>query len=182
MTRLFVAIDMPESICGDISEIYEAIPGARWTPENQLHLTLRFIGDVNNGTAQLIDNSLRLVKFAPFTMQLQSAGFFPPRREPRVLWCGIAANENLIRLQKHVERAVAAAGLPPAERKFSPHITVARLNGSPPQKLAAFLCTNSLFKTEPFLVSEFYLYSSVLKREGALHIKEAEYELSENCG
>ena len=178
MIRLFAAIDMPENIRGDISEIYEAIPGARWTPENQLHLTLRFIGDVNEDTAQIIDNSLKTVKFAPFTMQLQSVGFFPPRKEPRVLWCGIAKNENLMRLQKHVERAVTTARLPHADRKFSPHITVARLNGSPPQKLAGFMATNSLFKTEPFWVSKFILYSSVLKREGALHIKEAEYTLS----
>jgi len=181
MIRLFAAIDMPENIRDDISEIYEAIPGARWTPENQLHLTLRFIGDVNEDAAQLIDNSLKTVKFAPFTMRLQSVGFFPPRKEPRVLWCGIAKNENLIRLQKHVERAVVLAGLPPAERKFSPHITVARLNGSPPQKLAGFMSANSLFKTEPFLVPEFCLYSSVLKRDGALHIKEAGYTLFEEC-
>ncbi|MDR2728376.1 MAG: RNA 2',3'-cyclic phosphodiesterase [Chitinispirillales bacterium] len=177
MVRLFAAINMPENICDDISDIYEAIQDARWTPENQLHLTLRFIGDVNEDTAQTIDNSLRTVKFAPFTMQLQSVGFFPPRKEPRILWCGIVKNENLIRLQKHVEHAVITAGLPHADRKFSPHITVARLCGSPPQKLAGFISANSLFKTEPFLVSEFCLYSSVLKREGAVHTKEAGYAL-----
>ncbi|MCL2689809.1 MAG: RNA 2',3'-cyclic phosphodiesterase [Chitinispirillia bacterium] len=176
MIRLFIAIDIPENICEDIGDIYEAIPGARWTPENQLHLTLRFIGDVSEDIAQTIDNSLKTVKFAPFTMQLQSVGFFPPRKEPRILWCGIAKNDILIRLQKHVERAVIAAGLPNADRKFHPHITVARLNGSPPQKLAGFMSANSLFKTKPFLVSKFILYSSVLKREGPLHIKEAEYK------
>jgi len=175
MPRLFAAIDPPESIREQISDIYEAIRGAKWTPQNQLHLTLRFIGDVSEDTAEKIDGSLRTVKFEPFDMQIKSVGFFPPRKEPRVLWCAIAANENIIRLQKRVERAVAAAGAPPAERKFSPHITVARLNGSPPQKIAGFLAANALFQTEPFTVSEFFLYSSVLKREGALHIKESRY-------
>ncbi|MDR0307624.1 MAG: RNA 2',3'-cyclic phosphodiesterase [Chitinispirillales bacterium] len=179
MTRLFAAIDLPESARDDVSEIYEAIPGAKWTPESQLHLTLRFIGDVTEDTASEIDNALRTIKFEPFTMRLKSVGFFPPRKEPRILWCGIAANENVIRLQKRVERAVLSAGLPHEERKFSPHITVARLNGSPPQKIAGFLCANSLFQTKPFLVTQFSLYSSILKREGALHIREAEYKLSE---
>jgi len=176
MPRLFIAIDLPENIREDISEIYEAIPGARWTPETQLHLTLRFIGDTNEISAQNIDSALRKINFSHFCLQIKSTGFFPPRGEPRILWCGITENEELLRLRARIERAlVSEAGLPPDKQKFHPHITVARINGSPPQKLAGFLSANALFQTEPFTVSEFFLYSSVLKRDGAMHIKEAEY-------
>jgi 2'-5' RNA ligase len=177
MPRLFVAIDLPESVRDDIGDIYEAIHGARWTPENQLHLTLRFIGDVDGKAAADIDSALRKIKFEPFNMRLKSTGFFPPRGEPRILWCGVEANDELMRLRKHIERAlVTEAKLPSDPKKFHPHITIARLNGSPPQKLADFMTTNALFESEEFEVPEFCLYSSVLKRDGALHIKETQYK------
>jgi 2'-5' RNA ligase len=180
MPRLFISIDLPENVRDDIGDIYEAIPGARWTPENQLHLTLRFIGDVDELTAEKINSVLRTIKFESFTMQIKSTGFFPPRNEPKILWCGIAQNEELTRLRKRVERAlVSEAKLPPDKQKFHPHITVARLNCSPPQKLAGFMATNALFQSDVFEVSEFCLYSSVLKREGALHVLERRYGLME---
>jgi len=178
MPRLFIAVDLPERIRDDISSIYEAIPGAKWTEDAQLHLTLRFIGDVSSETAERVQSALKSIHAPSFTKNLKGVGFFPPRKTPRVLWCGIAPNEELMRLQNRIERTlVAAAGVNQEDRKFSPHITVARLNNSPAERLAAFLSANALFETEPFLISEFHLYSSHLRREGALHIKEATYKL-----
>jgi len=177
MPRLFAAIDLPERIRGDVSALYEAISGAAWTPEDNLHLTLRFIGDADDVAVQRIDSALRSVEFKPFTARLKSTGFFPPRGIPQVLWCGVARNEELLSLQKQTERALTSkAGLPPQGRKFSPHITIARLKDSPEQKLAQFLTTNALFETEDFTVSKITLYSSLLKRGGAVYTKEAEYE------
>ncbi|MFP4014402.1 MAG: RNA 2',3'-cyclic phosphodiesterase [Chitinispirillaceae bacterium] len=178
MPRLFVAIDLPERIRDDISSIYEAIPGAKWTQDPQLHLTLRFIGEVSEDTAARVENALSTIELPSFPMELKGVGFFPPRKIPRVLWCGIAQNENLLRLQAKVERTLTGSGIEPQGRKYSPHITVAKLNRCPPDKLAQFMSTNALFHTEPFLVSEFHLYSSQLRREGALHTKEATYKLS----
>lgn len=177
MPRLFVAIDLPERILDDISSIYEAIPGAKWTEHPQLHLTLSFIGEVSEDTAEIIERSLMSVKVHSFPIQLKNVGFFPPRKTPRILWCGVAANEELLRLQSKIERTLTNAAIAIEQRKYSPHITIARLNNSPPQKLAQFMATNALFQTEPFLASEFFLYSSHLRREGAHHIKEAVYEL-----
>jgi len=98
------------------------------------------------------------------------------------LWCGIARNDELTRLQKQIERALTSkAGVPPEERKFSPHITIARLNESPDKKLAQFLVTSALFETEEFMVSGFTLYSSALKRDGAVYERVAEYGMN-LCG
>ena len=178
MPRLFAAVDLPERIRDDVGSLFEAIPGARWTPDAQLHVTLRFIGEVDGAAAQRIDSALRTVSFAPFTLRLKSTGFFPPRGRPRILWCGIAQSEPLLALQKQTERALTAkAGLPPEDRKFSPHITIARLDGSPDDKLASFLSANALFETEEFMVSEFSLYSSLLKRGGAAYTRESTYKM-----
>jgi 2'-5' RNA ligase len=176
MPRLFVAIDLPERIRDDVGSLYEAIHGAYWTPDDNIHLTLRFIGEADGETARRIDSALRSVKFEPFSMRLKSTGSFPPRGTPKILWCGIAHNDHLLRLQKQTERALTSkAGLPPETRKFAPHITIARLNDSPESKLAQFLTDNALFETEEFAVSKIALYSSLLKRGGAVYSKEAEY-------
>ncbi|MFP4680271.1 MAG: RNA 2',3'-cyclic phosphodiesterase [Chitinispirillaceae bacterium] len=177
MPRLFVAVDLPERIRDDISAIYQAIPRAKWTKDSQLHLTLRFIGEVSEDTAEKIECALNLIETPSFPIELKGVGFFPPRKIPRVLWCGIAPNEELLKLQAKVERTLTNIGITPEGRKYSPHITIAKLNRSPSEKLAQFISSNALFHTEPFLVSEFHLYSSHLRSEGALHIREATYKL-----
>lgn len=177
MARLFIAIDLPERIKDDITSIYSAIPGAKWTEEEQLHLTLRFIGNTNEPTRQKIINALRSVSVQPFSMAIKGTGFFPPRKEPRILWVGVSAGEELLRLQAKIERTMVSIGISPEERKFHPHITIARLNGSPHEKIAQFLTSNSLLSTESYTVNEYYLYESFLRKEGALHVKDATYRL-----
>lgn len=177
MPRLFVAIDLPERIKDDISSTFMAIPGAKWTNDAQLHITLRFIGEVNNDTTEKVALSLNSAIVAPFNLTLKGVGHFPPRKEPRILWVGIADNPELIRLQNKIERAVISTGIEPETRKFHPHITIARLNGAPVQKVALFLSTHSLFITEPFEVSQYHLYCSHLSKEGAYHEIWATYKL-----
>ena len=178
MPRLFAAIDIPERIRDDIAATYVALPGARWTHEEQIHLTLRFIGEVAGDTAERIKSVLRSVTGPSFSLQMKGVGFFPPRKDPRILWVGIAENEELMRLQARIERALASIGIEPDDRKFHAHITVARLNGTPAKKVAEYVTHNSLFTTEQFAVSSFHLYSSILRREGAHHIKEVTYNLN----
>ena len=112
-----------------------------------------------------------------FSLRLSTVGYFPPRRDPRILWAGLSESEELLRLQARIERTLVSLGLEGEERKFHAHITVARLDATPPSKVAAWILQHSLFQTEPFEVSSFHLYSSVLKREGALHEKMASYPL-----
>jgi RNA 2',3'-cyclic 3'-phosphodiesterase len=182
MPRLFVAIDIPERIKDDITATFCAMQGARWVEDPQIHLTLRFIGEVSNDSAELIDKALRQVKGRPFSLRAKGVGFFPPRNEPRILWTGIAENDELMRLQPRIERAVISAGMQHDERKFHPHVTIARLHDTRAGHVARFITQNSLFMTEEFSVSSFQLYSSTLGKEGAIHTKEASYRLAETEG
>ncbi|MCU0609372.1 MAG: RNA 2',3'-cyclic phosphodiesterase [Chitinispirillaceae bacterium] len=177
MPRLFIAIDFPERIIDDIMDTYMAIPGARWEPREQLHLTLRFIGEVPGDTFTRVEHALRSVRGPSFSLAVKSVGFFPLRGIPEILWAGISENEELLRLQARIERAVIGAGIEPDRRKFHPHITLARLHETSPAKTAQFITAHSLFMTETFEVSGFQLYSSVLLKEGAHHTVEERFRL-----
>ena len=175
MPRLFVAIDPPERIRDEISALYGAIAGARWMGDEQIHLTLRFIGEVDNTTENQIIDVLQKLSIPPFTITLKGIGVFPLRKEPRIIWIGVEENQILMRMQAQIERALASIQIEPDPRKFFPHITIARLNSAHQERIGQFISENNLFSTEPFEVSEFYLYRSYLGKTGALYIKEATF-------
>ncbi len=177
MPRLFVAIDLPERIRDDLSSLYCAIPGARWMEDDQIHLTLRFIGEVEPAIENKIISALGTISIPPFTINLKNVGVFPPRKEPRVLWIGIQENNTLLRLQNQIERSLVNIHLEPDTRKFHAHITIARLNNAHKDRLAEFISTNNLFCTEPFEVSEYILYRSYLGKDRSHYVKEATFRL-----
>jgi 2'-5' RNA ligase len=171
MPRLFVAIDLPELQRKGLVSICHGLPaGTRWTPPEQLHLTLRFIGEVNDQLCVLIKSKLANLHFNPFSLQIQGLGHFPPRRQPKILWAGVAENLELCQLQSRIERCLVELGLVPENRPFHPHLTIARLPLTlSPQALSTYLAQNNQTTSAPFLVDTFHLYSSLLTREGALH-------------
>lgn len=174
--RLFVAIDLPEEVTESLERICVGLPGARWNDPEQYHLTLRFIGEVDGLVYRDIEAGLAEVDFEPFTLSLQGFGHFPPRGEPKVLWAGVTPTDPIEPLRRAVDRVVNAAGVQPERRKFSPHVTVARFPyGAPIQRLQRFLAGHALYRSEPFLVESFHLYSSQLHHDGALHTLEASY-------
>lgn len=175
--RLFTAVDLPDEVKESVRRICTGIPGVRWVDEGLLHLTLRFIGDADSTLFERIRAGLAEVEEKPFELSLHGAGRFPPKRDPRVVWVGVEATEALIRLQHLVEQALVKCGLAPEDRKFSPHITIARLKDLPVSPVAAFLEANRLFSTPPFPVTDFHLYSSTLTPRGAIHRREATYPL-----
>jgi len=177
MPRLFVAIDLPLHIRERLGALCCGLPGARWVEPEQLHLTVRFIGEVDSSVFALVREALTEVRAEGFPLQLDGIGFFPPRGSPRVVWAGIRKSEELLRLHHRIESALVRSGLAPEERKFSPHITLARLKNTPSQRIGAYLAQNGLFVTEEFRISEFFLYSSVLNSRGARHYIEEEYPL-----
>ena len=177
MARLFVAIDLPEDIKEAVADIGRDLPGAHRVPREQLHLTLRFIGEVDGGTLKAVREALMGVKGIPFTLMLTGVGHFPPGRHPRVLWVGLDGSAPLLALQHEVERALIGAGIPPEERKFSPHLTLARLKETPPAKVAGLEERYRDFGAGPFPVEEFHLYASTLNRTGAVHVKVQTYPL-----
>lgn len=169
VTRLFVAIALPELVKDQLELLRRGIPRARWTRERQYHLTLRFLGEVEGPAVQLVHELLRGVRAAPFELRLVGTGHFPPRGQPRVLWAGVPPEPHLDELQRRVEKAVRRAGLPADDRRFAAHVSLARLDGAPLPRVVDFLRDHAGFASEPFPVDRFHLYSSVLGREGSLH-------------
>jgi 2'-5' RNA ligase len=176
MPRLFVAIDLPEELRGQVSSLYYGIPKTRWTPPEQLHLTLRFIGEVDGQLFRQIVDQLETVKFDQFSLQFNGLGYFPPRRHPNILWVGVNKNEALTQLQRRLETCLVKLGLEPEHRKFHPHLTIARLAPvTSLGKLADYLALNGAFTLPAFTVRDFRLYSSHLTRQGADHQLEAKF-------
>jgi RNA 2',3'-cyclic 3'-phosphodiesterase len=180
MPRLFTAIDLPEEVRDAIADIGRDLPGARLVPKEQLHLTLRFIGDTDEAAYTAVRSALKNVHGAPFALALGGVGHFPPGRHPRVLWVGINGCAPLLTLQREVELALVRAGIPADERPFSPHLTLARLKETPPGLVAQLEESHRDFAAEPFPVTEFHLYSSTLVRSGAIHRREATYPLTDH--
>jgi RNA 2',3'-cyclic 3'-phosphodiesterase len=177
LARLFVAIAMPEEVADALDRLAHGFPDARWTPLDDLHLTLRFIGEVDHNTFYDIGEALAGISLPPFELELAGIGQFPPRGGVRQLWVGTTPNEDLQRLKRRIDRCVAGAGVPPEGRKFVPHVTLARFRLPPPEhRLVVYLQRHARLRLPAFPVSAFGLYSSVLKADGAEHLLEAEYD------
>ena len=176
--RLFVALALPEDLRARLADLGLGVPGARWIPPENLHLTLRFIGEADGHQAQDIDAALSQVHAPGFSVTLAGLDQFGGGDKVRSLWVGVESNEYLARLHAKIETAFQRIGLPPERRKFKPHVTLARFKSNPRGKLLEFLARNSPFRSEPFEVSEFILYSSFLSHNGAIHAPEAAYPLT----
>ena len=176
MIRLFAAIAIPEQIRIRLSLMQGGVPGARWSPIENLHLTLRFIGEVDHVVARDIDSVLAGMRMTAFDLTLKGVGEFGGR-EPRALWAGVQASEPLARLAAKIETALRRMGIESDERKYTPHVTLAYLKDAPLQKVSEFLVTHSLFNSGPFHVSSFGLYSSHPSSKGSQYILEQSYEL-----
>jgi 2'-5' RNA ligase len=174
MPRLFVAIDLPEQQRRDLEAICHGLPAeTRWTPPEQLHLTVRFIGEVDDHLFSSTRHTLAEIPFTPFWLQIQGLGHFPPGRQAKILWAGVAESPQLDQLQRLIENRLVQLGLAPENRPFHPHLTIARLPPSlAPEVLAAYLARHRRLSSAPFLVDSFHLYSSRLTKHGAIHHRE----------
>ncbi len=177
--RLFAAIPLPFDIRERLSSLCASVQGARWLPMEQMHLTLRFIGEVNGTTGQDIINALRDVSFSTFNLHLRGVGCFRKGRAPKVIWAGVDDRIPLERLHGKIEAVLQRVGVTPEKRKFWPHVTLARLKGAHMTKVADFLGNHALFETQPFSVGGFNLFSSQLGAAGALHTVEAAYNFTD---
>ena len=159
MIRLFTAIALPETLKTRLSFLQGGVPGARWSTAENLHLTLRFIGEVDEARANDIDEVLSALRAPPFELTLKGAGEFGGR-DPHALWIGVVPSDALLRLASKIESALQRMGLEAETRKYTPHVTLARLRDAPVAKVREFLAAHSLFGSAPFAVSSFALYSS----------------------
>jgi 2'-5' RNA ligase len=176
MIRLFVALEIPEAVRTRLTLIQGGVPGARWSTVDQFHLTLRFIGEVSENVAGDIDDVLAALRVPAFNLELAGVGKFGGKI-PRALWADVRASAELLHLQKKIEAVLQRIGLPAEERKFTPHVTLARLRGSPREKVMDFLSHNGLFASGPFDVSNFALFSSRLGSSGSVYAIERRYAL-----
>ena len=175
--RLFVALDLPRELRERLAALGGGVPGARWVPTENLHLTLRFIGEVPPFRAEEVDHALAALRARRFALTLAGIGTFAKAGRETVLWVGVERNERLELLQGKIETALQRAGLEPERRRFAPHVSLARLDNAAPDKLAAFVQRHNLFRTEPFEIEHFTLFSSRLGKEQAAYEAEVEYGL-----
>jgi 2'-5' RNA ligase len=177
MIRLFAAVAIPDEIGEALARRQQGLPGARWRPLDALHITLRFMGEVAETTAEDIDGALASVGGKALTLQLQGVGAFGEGPDIRAVWAGLAENEALSRLAARCETAARRAGLAPERRAFRPHVTLAYLKRADPGRVAAWIQGHNLLKSPPFQVTSFGLYSSHLGGEGSTYELEREYSL-----
>ncbi len=177
MPRLFVAIDLPEPLKDRLAGLCQGVHGARWVTDGQFHITLSFLGQVEGPAARQVQEGLAGVRCDPFTLRLSGIGHFPPRGQPKVLWTGVQPDDELRLLQGRVNSRLKRLGLPGESRRYAPHVTLARLSRPAMAPLLQYMGDHASFESEPFAVTDFQLFSSVLGRSGAVHRVEASYPL-----
>jgi RNA 2',3'-cyclic 3'-phosphodiesterase len=178
MPRLFIAIDLPDVTKEQLCRLRTDIPGARWVPTDQLHLTLAFLGDVEIEKMKHLMGKLTEIHSPAFDLRIGDFGCFPNRKRPRVVWIGIRPEPRLMSLAEQVRKVILSSEIPLEECPFSPHITLARIKQSVGGDCDAFLART--LKQEPELISvrEFILFESRLSSRGALHIPLGRFKLS----
>jgi 2'-5' RNA ligase len=178
MLRLFVGIPFPPELKLRLSLLCSGVAGAKWVDPGNFHLTLRFIGEVDEGLAADIDAALARVEARPFTLQLAGTGYFGDGA-PRSLWVGVERNAELTALRDKIERALVRAGLPPEPRRFAPHVTLARLRNVASPAIAAFLSASAQFRAEPLAVEAYSLIASLQTKAGSVYEDQADYRLAD---
>ncbi|HEX8448290.1 MAG TPA: RNA 2',3'-cyclic phosphodiesterase [Allosphingosinicella sp.] len=175
MHRLFVAIPLPAAVRARLLDVMGGVAGARWLADEQLHLTLRFIGEVDRHLAQDVDAALSSVHHPRFSIALDGLGAFERRGEPVTLWAGVSPHEPLRGLHKKIDQALVRVGVEPDRRAYMPHITIARLpRGAGPVK--GVIEQSGGIAGPSFAVDRFALYESRLTPDGPL------YEVVERYG
>lgn len=176
--RLFAGLDLPWELRQRVAMLSGAgIPGARWVPAENYHVTLRFIGETPRHMAEEIDHALLALKVRGFSLTLAGVGMFAKGGRSNTLWVGVERNAQLDHLRSKIETALQRCGLEPERRRFQPHVTLARLDNPVEAKLAAFVQAHNLFRAEPVPVEHFTLFSSLLGKDQAIYTPEVEYAL-----
>lgn len=176
MPRLFTGIELPDEIKDQLSELEQPLPGTRWVSPDDLHITLRFFGDVSGRLADELASLLGEIEVDAFELWLEGVGTFGGN-DPRVIWAGVSASPQLDILARANERAALSAGLAPEPRAFKAHVTLARLRGTPPELVARTLGRIGAFRTKPFPVSRFALFSSKPNVGGGPYLLDAAFAL-----
>ena len=177
MPRLFTALEIPAEVGSSLSMLRGGLPGARWVDPENYHVTLRFIGDIDDALAREIAYELARVKRRGFELRLDGLSSFGGRK-PRAVIASVSPIAPLLELQAEHERLLQRVGLDPEGRKFTPHVTLARLRESSNRQVADYLAVRGPFRSDPFPVSRFVLFSARASVGGGPYIVEADYPLA----
>ncbi len=176
MPRLFTGLEIPPAIGDVLTMLRGGLPGARWVQPENYHLTLRFIGDIDDDVARDVASILGQVRREPLELRLDGLTSFGGRK-PRAVVATVAPSRALMELQAEHERLIQRVGLEPEGRKFTPHVTLARLRDTSSSQVAEFLSARGAFRSMPFTASRFVLFSSRASTGGGPYVVEAAYPL-----
>jgi 2'-5' RNA ligase len=176
LPRLFTGLELPSEIAAELSMLRGGISGARWIPPENYHITLRFIGDIDEGFAHEIGMSLGMVRRPSFSVTLEGLDVFGGDK-PRAIVVRARSEPALMELQADMERLLRRLGAPPEPRKFTPHVTLARLRGATSSGVAAYLGARGYFPSLRFEAARFVLYSSRDSVGGGPYLVEGDYPL-----
>jgi 2'-5' RNA ligase len=177
MPRLFTALEIPRDAALSLSLLRGGLPGARWVDVENYHMTLRFIGDVEGHVADEIANALDRVRRPSFSLTLSGVGAFGSKK-PHSVYAGATVSPDLYALQGEIDRICQRLGIDADPRKFTPHVTLARLRNSSPIDVAHYLSARGNFSTAPFRVGRFVLMSSRDSVGGGPYVVEETWPLA----
>lgn len=176
--RLLVAIPVEGPAAQALMQLVDERAPFRWSDEENLHLTLRLVGEVDQALKEAISQKLEEICVEPFILPVETIGTFPTRGQPQVVYAGVgSAHTRLFQLQHRVEEALAGLGLPLELRAFSPHITIARVSRCKPMTVNDFVKRHREFVAPPFKVERFCLYRTQMTHFGAQYTRLKEYQL-----
>jgi RNA 2',3'-cyclic 3'-phosphodiesterase len=178
MIRLFAALEVPEDIGRALQRRQQGLPGARWRSLDQLHITLRFFGEVPEPQAAEIDDQLSRIRGEPLEITLQGVGAFGEGAAVRSVYAKVVESPALARLAARCEAAARKAGLKGEARGYCPHVTLAYLKRSDPGRVAAWIQGHNLLHSPPFHLAQFGLYSSWASPDGSRYDLERSYPLT----
>ena len=177
MIRLFAALSVPDDVADALKRRQQGLPGARWRPLDALHVTLAFYGEMDERKADDLAGELSRVAGSPFEIELEGTGAFGDDHRRQTLWAGVAPSEPLNVLAGRCKAAGTRAGVQMEARAYKPHVTLAYLKYTDPDRLGAWMKGHNLLKSPPIRVDRFGLFSSVLTRDGSHYELEREYLL-----
>ncbi len=176
MPRLFTGLELPASVAGQISLARGGVIGARWLDPEDYHITLRFVGDVDGRVARDIAETLGEIHRPAAQVRFDGLSWFGANR-PRTIVARVKADPDLIDLQAEQERRLRRVGVAPETRKFTPHVTLARLRGVGAAAVAAYLASRGALGVEDFAAERFVLFSARAGTGGGPYVVEAAYPL-----
>ena len=177
MPRLFTGLEIPENVMNELSLLRGGLRGARWIEPENYHITLRFIGDIDDAAARDAEDILAEVRRSGFELCIDGLSSFGGRK-PRALVALLGPSPAMMELQAEHERLMRRVGLEPEGRKFTPHVTLARLRDTSSMEVADYLSARPMVRSQPFRVSRFVLFSSRASTGGGPYVVEAAYPLA----